>query len=172
MANNNGTNVIAPIRPFSTEDKFPTAYIEEIGAGLKIVATYAEMSTIPLLRLQDILGTTNKTIIYVIEEGKFYKPTINVNSVSFEETSFGENGITGEQVVALLHQLGHTSKLQSSDVTYGTRTVKDVLDLLLAVNEGLIDLTVKDGNYFVPNIVVDFNELASFESVNITITVV
>ena len=32
MANNNGTNVTAPIRPFSTEDEFPAAFAKEIGA--------------------------------------------------------------------------------------------------------------------------------------------
>ena len=156
MANNNGTNVTAPIRPFSTEDEFPTAFAKEIGAGFRIVATIAEMEAIPELRLRDVDGTLQSTIIWVVAENKFYKPVDNTTGITFEEAVFGLQGITGEQIVSLLHLLDHTSKLQSSDVTYGTRTVKEVLDLLLAVNEGLIDITVQDGSYFVPNIQIDF----------------
>ena len=103
MANNNGTNVTAPIRPFSDADEFPTAFAKEIGGGFRVVATVAEMEAIPELRLRDVDGTLQSTIIWVVAENKFYKPVDNTTSISFEEAVFGLQGITGEQIVSLLH---------------------------------------------------------------------
>ena len=108
MANNNGTNVTAPIRPFSTADEFPTAFAKEVGAGFKIVATVAEMETIPELRLRDVDGSLQSTIIWVIAENKFYKPVDNTASIIFEETVFGLQGkkpnqpIHGETLISIM----------------------------------------------------------------------
>ena len=50
MANNVGTLVIAPIRPASDQDAFPTALANEVQGGLHCVTTLAERNAIPTLR--------------------------------------------------------------------------------------------------------------------------
>lgn len=50
MANISGTNVSAPIRPFSTDDTYATAVANEIQGGLHIADTKANMFKIPKAR--------------------------------------------------------------------------------------------------------------------------
>ena len=53
MANNNGTLVVAPIRPYSDLDAFPSAYANEIKGGLHTVANDAALSALPEGRRED-----------------------------------------------------------------------------------------------------------------------
>lgn len=51
MANNTGTLVTAPIRPFASSDVFPSAIANELAGGHYQVATRAERDLIPAPRL-------------------------------------------------------------------------------------------------------------------------
>lgn len=53
MANNVGTLVIAPVRPQSDADTFPSALANELQGGLHVVASTAERDAIPSDRLID-----------------------------------------------------------------------------------------------------------------------
>ena len=50
MSTINGTNVAATIRPFDTNDNFPTTYADEAKGGLHIVSAHADLLTIPYAR--------------------------------------------------------------------------------------------------------------------------
>jgi hypothetical protein len=65
--NNIGTLVIAPIRPWSDSDIYPTAYANEIRGGFHSVTGYTDLLAIPVDRLEDGM------MVNVIEESKFYK---------------------------------------------------------------------------------------------------
>lgn len=63
MANNIGTLVGAPIRPFSTESVFAAAFADELRGGLHIVQTDASRNAIPSWYLQDgmLIAVLNST---------------------------------------------------------------------------------------------------------------
>ena len=67
MANNTGTLVTSPIRPFSQDDTFPSAYSNELLGGYKTVATIVERDAIPSDR------KTVGFLVYVTSENKIYK---------------------------------------------------------------------------------------------------
>lgn len=50
MASRHGTNVASPITTFTDQDKYATAYADEINGGLHTVATVDERNAIPVLR--------------------------------------------------------------------------------------------------------------------------
>jgi hypothetical protein len=53
MANNIGTLVGAPIRPFAPESVFASAFADELQGGFHIVATDASRNTMPAWYLED-----------------------------------------------------------------------------------------------------------------------
>ena len=55
------------------------------------------------------------------------------------------SSLTGNDIVALLSSLPFEDKLQSNQITYSDKTIKDVLDELLYVNTGNLLIKVVDG---------------------------
>lgn len=97
MANISGTNVAAPVRPFSDEDKFPVAFANEIKGGAHTVDTVADMYAIPKDR-------RDKGMICSIKgTGKTYKL---INNPDTNETTaddwaiFGDIGSVSEMKLA------------------------------------------------------------------------
>ena len=66
MADINGTNVVAPVVPFTTDDSYPTHMAKYGKGGWRSVQTKAELATIPSQRLE--VGM----VAYVIEESTPY----------------------------------------------------------------------------------------------------
>jgi hypothetical protein len=66
MANNTGTLITAPIRPYTGSDTFPSAYANELLGGYHIAADTTARNAIPADRR--IVGT----LCYVTEENKTY----------------------------------------------------------------------------------------------------
>lgn len=53
MANNQGTLLVSPIRPWNESDVFPSAYANEIKGGWHTVATDTDRDNIPVGRIED-----------------------------------------------------------------------------------------------------------------------
>lgn len=68
MSDLKGTNIAAPVVPFTSEDKYPTAYNEHIKGGFKYFNSVEERDSFPVERLAD-----GKTICYVDETDTWYK---------------------------------------------------------------------------------------------------
>ena len=96
MPDISGTNISAPIRPYSTEQTFPVAYTAEIAGSLKFVETAAELSAIfPERRPRGTVasvgigafkqwtGTTWQTILEGLSPPEV---TYSVNDVTLEFT--------------------------------------------------------------------------------------
>lgn len=66
MADISGTNLVAPVVPFTTEDSYPTHMAQYGKGGWRSVQTKAELATIPSQRLE--VGM----VAYVIEESTPY----------------------------------------------------------------------------------------------------
>lgn len=66
MANNTGTLVIAPIRPYSDTDIFPSAYANELKGGFQTVLNYTDLSGISSERLMEgmVVNVTNEDKMY------------------------------------------------------------------------------------------------------------
>ena len=84
MANISGTNVAAPIRPFSTEDSFPTALSNEIQGGLHSTDTKANMFKIPAARRD--LGM----LVYVDADKRFYQLKINPSTEETQDSDWDD----------------------------------------------------------------------------------
>lgn len=84
MANNEGTLVIAPIRPQAVEDTFPSAYSNEVKGGHHQVNTIAERDVIPTPRRLEGM------FCYVKADGKVYK--LEADLVTW--TEFAGAGLT------------------------------------------------------------------------------
>jgi hypothetical protein len=79
MSDIKGTNVASPIRPFSTFDKFPTAYQKEIKGGFHSISTMTEIDNeLPIERRE--VGMW----IYVLDENQLYK-LMDVDLILFEK---------------------------------------------------------------------------------------
>lgn len=79
---NYGTIVQSTVRPPSSDDNFPVAYNEELLGGLKIVATYTDLASIPIERLNV------STLAFVRNLNTFYSPTIVGSTVVWNSRSF------------------------------------------------------------------------------------
>lgn len=66
MANNIGTLVTSPVRPFSGADTFPTSYANENLGGFKTCQSISERNSIPVERL------TVGTLVYVFDTDLIY----------------------------------------------------------------------------------------------------
>ncbi len=82
-----GTNVAAPLAPFTEEDRYPTHYSRYGKGGFKCVRTLDERDTIPTDRLE------TPTLCYVDDLDLFYK----WNGEQWEEKVMGGGGSTGVQ---------------------------------------------------------------------------
>ena len=67
MGNNEGTLVIAPVRPFGQNDEYPTALAEEVAGGLHTVADTAARDLIPAIRRRWGMFT------YTLDTGTLYQ---------------------------------------------------------------------------------------------------
>lgn len=79
MANLSGTNLVAPVVPFTTDDKYPTHYAKYGHGGWRTVNTLNDRNNIPSQLREEGMA------VYCIEDKKTY---IYVNS-SWKELSFG-----------------------------------------------------------------------------------
>lgn len=84
MANLSGTNLVAPVVPFTTDDKYPTHYAKYGHGGWRTVNTLNDLNNIPSQLREEGMA------VYCIEDKKTY---IYVNS-SWKELSFGGNSYT------------------------------------------------------------------------------
>lgn len=115
--NQGGTLVTAPIRPFSVQDTFPTAWANEIKGGPFTSTNLAGLSNIPSSRLelgslgyaQDTglfhrLTSTNPVTWSSINASNFNFPTLNQNTTGTASNVTGvvalANGGTGASNVA------------------------------------------------------------------------
>ncbi len=81
-----GTNLAAPIAPFTTDDKYATHSSEYGKGGWHEVATYADLANIPAQRLSEgmaarVIGE-NKTYVYTKQDGsyKWVQDTLDVDA--------------------------------------------------------------------------------------------
>ena len=84
MANISGTNLVAPVVPFTTDDKYPTHYAKYGHGGWRTVNTLNDLNNIPSQLREEGMA------VYCIEDKKTY---IYVNS-SWKELSFGGDSYT------------------------------------------------------------------------------
>ena len=79
MSSKNGTNVASAVTTFTTEDKYATAYADEIQGGLHIVESITERNAIPPARrkvgmhcqiFDSILQTAGKEYILINDSGQ------------------------------------------------------------------------------------------------------
>ena len=86
----NGTNVAAPIRPFDTNDSFPTAYANEVKGGHHTVDDKAARFVIPVLRREKGMLVTQR------DTGKTYKLITDSQEVTLTKDDFVEFGGASE----------------------------------------------------------------------------
>lgn len=86
----NGTNVAAPIRPFDTNDSFPTAFANEVKGGHHTVDNEAARFAIPVLRREKGMLVTQR------DTGKTYKLITDSQSVKLKKEDFKEFGGAAE----------------------------------------------------------------------------
>ena len=84
MANISGTNLVAPVVPFTTDDKYPTHYAKYGHGGWRTVNTLNDLNNIPSQLREEGMA------VYCIEDKKTY---IYVNS-SWKELSFSGDSYT------------------------------------------------------------------------------
>jgi hypothetical protein len=89
MANNKGTLITSPIRPFSSGDTYATAYADEIKGGYHSVSGITERDAIPSFRRSEGM------LCNVISENKVYKLVGGTGNTEWQEfTSGGDGSIT------------------------------------------------------------------------------
>lgn len=86
MSSINGTNVAAPIRPFDTNDSFPTAYANEVKGGHHTVDDEAARFAIPVLRREKGMLVTQR------DTGKTYKLITDSQEATLTKDDFVEFG--------------------------------------------------------------------------------
>jgi len=105
MANNIGTLVIAPIRPWNTEDIYPTAYANEIKGGFHSVTGYTDLNLIPSERLEQGM------VVNVIEEDKMYKLS---GSTWVEIVFYDDSGITSALSTEVSNRISGDTSLETA----------------------------------------------------------
>lgn len=95
MANNVGTLVLSPVRPYSDQDTFATSFANEIKGGHHSVDTIAERNAITAERLQD--GMT----CYVASEKTTYELVSGVWLSAYRKLRIHETANTYAQAVSL-----------------------------------------------------------------------
>lgn len=90
MANNVGTLVIAPIRPQSTADVFPTAVANEISGGWHSYPTYADLVSIPTERIAGGMAAYVQAdnAIYVYKSGIWEVLTVGMSGSGGGDVSY------------------------------------------------------------------------------------
>ena len=78
----NGTNVAAPIRPFDTNDSFPTAFANEVKGGHHTVDDEAARFAIPVQRREKGMLVTQ------IDTGKTYKLITDSKNATLTKNDF------------------------------------------------------------------------------------
>lgn len=86
----NGTNVAAPIRPFDTNDSFPTAFANEVKGGHHTVDDEAARFAIPVQRREKGMLVTQ------IDTGKTYKLITDSKDATLKKEDFEEFGGAAE----------------------------------------------------------------------------
>ena len=86
----NGTNVAAPIRPFDTNDSFPTAFANEVKGGHHIVDDEAARFAIPVQRREKGMLVTQR------DTGKTYKLITDSQEATLNKEDFKEFGDAAE----------------------------------------------------------------------------
>ena len=86
----NGTNVAAPIRPFDTNDSFPTAFANEVKGGHHTVDDEAARFAIPVQRREKGMLVTQR------DTGKTYKLITDSQNATLNKNDFEEFGGTAE----------------------------------------------------------------------------
>lgn len=89
MANNSGTLLIAPVRPTSTADTFPSAYANELLGGWHEVAQLADRDALPADRREVGMACWVEAVatLYILTGG-----TTNANWVAFSAGGGGGGG--------------------------------------------------------------------------------
>jgi len=83
MANNEGTLVIAPIRPQSPDDIFPSAWMDDIKGGWHSVPSMSDRNLIITASRQDGM------VCYVEEEQKMYQLIGGIDNENWKTFSPG-----------------------------------------------------------------------------------
>lgn len=96
MANINGTNLAAPIVPFTDADVYPTHYAQYGHGGLRTVGTNANRDAIPM-ELRE-----NGMLVFVDDNGKYYKW---INGSTWEELTTGGASSGGVSIIQLFPSL-------------------------------------------------------------------
>lgn len=86
----NGTNVAAPIRPFDTNDSFPTAFANEVKGGHHTVDDEAARFAIPVMRREKGMLVTQR------DTGKTYKLITDSQEATLKKEDFEEFGGASE----------------------------------------------------------------------------
>jgi hypothetical protein len=93
MTNNTGTLIIAPVRPQSTADTYPTAYASDLLGGHQEFATLAERDAIPAERREEgmTVWVVATETLYVLSGG-----IANTNWLPFSTGGGGSSGFSIE----------------------------------------------------------------------------
>nr|DAE82500.1 MAG TPA: hypothetical protein [Caudoviricetes sp.] len=126
MANISGTNVAAPIRPFSTDDKFATAVANEIKGGLHCVDTKTTLHAIPASRRE--LGMLG----YVAADKRFYELRTNPTGDTTDDSDWVDPLTLGN----VIGTDGKTLDEKLAKVTGTTNTKHIIFNLQDAHNMG------------------------------------
>ena len=126
MANISGTNVAAPIRPFSTDDTFATAVANEIKGGLHSVDTKTALHAIPASRRE--LGM----MVYVTADKKYYELRINPTGDTTDDSNWVDPCTPGN----IVSSDGKTLDEKLTKVTGTTNTKHIIFNLQDAHNTG------------------------------------
>lgn len=126
MANNNGTLIVAPIRPQSDLDRFPSAFANEIKGGFHQVVDITARDAIPTERRQEGMW------VQVIADGKVYKLNGGVDNVNWIEVQLGNvahnhntDYYTKTEIDTII--LDVAPKVHNHDDLYYTKTQNDTL---------------------------------------------
>ncbi len=107
MATNiSGTNLAAPIAPFTTDDKYATHFSEYGKGGWHEVATKANLANIPTQRLSEGMAarviSENKTYIYTKQSDDKYEWLQDTIDIDEELSSTSTNPVQNKAVQAAL----------------------------------------------------------------------
>ena len=135
MSSKNGTNVASAVTTFTTEDKYATAYADEIQGGLHIVESVTERNAIPPARrkvgmhcqiFDSVLQTAGKEYILINDSGQeattdtdWAETTVNAAGISMTDkpkTSVEDRIVAAEAALSIKH---YGFIIKESDIAVG-----------------------------------------------------
>lgn len=106
MANISGTNLVAPVVPFTTDDKYPTHLAQYGKGGWRSIQNKSLLNTIPTERIEPGMA------VYCVENDEIY--IYHGDSRGWEPFTTGEDSNSDEQIQKILNDINDINERTSA----------------------------------------------------------